>query len=182
MTRIKICAPLLLLIAASCDDRTMPFAAYRHFSDGLASRTGGLLGYPCDRIETVKGKPVETRLPPEQCYRMQPARRYRGIWLDEFEGSFFFENAVSLEEAAARYTQLSEPEAQAEWLSFSEPLERRLNRKRDFAHSRMFLIEFIGRRTAVKGLYGHLGGAQNLIVVDRIESAKFIYLSEEAGQ
>ena len=41
----------------------------------------------------------------------------------------------------------------------------------------MFLIDVIGRRAAHTGRYGHMGASESLMIVDRINDAKFIYLS-----
>lgn len=174
-----ILCPLLLFFAATgCDDRSAPFAAYRHFNDAVVSKSGGLLGYPCDREMVIDDETIHVPKPAEQCYKMQPPKHYRGIWLDQFEGSLFFEGATSAADVKARYRKLLAGRfSDKEWLDFAEMLERRLYRDRDFAHARMFAIEFVGRRTAYKGRYGHMGNSDSLMIVDRIDEAKFLYLS-----
>ena len=39
---------------------------------------------------------------------------------------------------------------------------------------RAFRIDFVGRQTVVPGRYGHLGGSEHLIIMDRLLSAERI--------
>jgi hypothetical protein len=42
-----------------------------------------------------------------------------------------------------------------------------------------FYVEFIGRRTAVQGTYGHMGIFGHKIIVDRLQAERPINLSNE---
>jgi hypothetical protein len=35
-------------------------------------------------------------------------------------------------------------------------------------------LDFIGRRTAVQGSYGHMGAAKNIVIVDRVLAARLL--------
>jgi hypothetical protein len=178
MPNFKACAALLALTVIACDERATPFAGYQRVSDGVASKAGGLLGFPCSRKEIISGITVDARIPDEQCYKLRPAQRYKGIWLNEFEGSLFFENASTPAEVKSRYRALRGLHGRGkEWLTFSEKLEPSFRRRHSNRNSSMFLIDVIGRRAAHTGRYGHMGASESLMIVDRINDAKFIYLS-----
>ena len=182
MRHLKGYAAILALNITACDERATPIRGYQRFSDGVASKAGGLLGYPCSQKETIDGIVVYGRIPAEQCYRLLPARRYKGIWLDEFEGSRFFEGASTPAEVKSRYRALRGRQGRgAEWLNFSQSLEPSLRRRHDNDHSTMFLIDFVGRRAAYKGRYGHMGVYDSLMIVDKVNDAEFIYLSPSAS-
>jgi hypothetical protein len=85
----------------------------------------------------------------DQCFKMQPARRWRGVWRNEFEGSRFCP-------------------APATKCSFYSPGDRIwLDAPKHPDHT-LYAVDFIGRRTAVKGHYGHMGVFDHELIVDRM--------------
>lgn len=152
MRRAALVAPLILL--NGCGDA----GTYAHWGDRLSAATGGLFGQPCSRGET-------DRLPDDQCYRMTPPERMRGIWIDEFEGSRFLPGLTA--------APATDPPGPHIWLEMDAhpvpalPEERR-------GQGRVVLLDFIGRRTLYPGNYGHLGMSEHEVVVQRLISAREI--------
>lgn len=70
------CARLLM---TPCTEADVGHGCYRY--DGRISRET-----PC--IHQVDPDTIGS-LPTDQCYKMEAARRYRGVWVDEFEGQRF---------------------------------------------------------------------------------------------
>jgi hypothetical protein len=91
----------------------------------------------------------------DKCYKMDPQQHWRGLWRDQFEGSRF------CPEPAAN-CQYNTP-GDVIWLD----AERVSRKEPDGA---LYAVEFIGRRTAVKGHYGHMGGSDYELIVDRFIS------------
>jgi hypothetical protein len=166
----------VLLCLAGCEDGATPFAAYQRPGDGLASVLHlGLIGiYPCTTRETVRGSTIIANMPTDRCYKMQPARRFRGIWLDEFEGSVFFENMLTVDRVR---DEIRHRPNSSEWLEAEAPFTAVASRTSP--NSRMIRLDFIGRRTAHPGRYGHAGMSRSIILVDRIISADVVYQSSE---
>ncbi|WP_150125363.1 hypothetical protein [Sphingomonas sp. LM7] len=59
-----------------------------------------------------------------------------------------------------------------EWLSWPDSMAPAPSPR-----SRIVLLDFIGRRTAYQGRYGHMGLADSEVIVDRLISAREIYRS-----
>lgn len=114
--------------------------------------------WPCPgREETIENTTVYVGQPTDQCYRMEPQRRWIGLWRDEFEGSRF---------CPAPETQCSnETSGDIIWLD----VERVTRKQPDGA---LYAVELLGRRTAVRGHHGHLGGSDHELIVDRFISIK----------
>ena len=129
---------------AGSNDKPPP-EAYLDPIDQQMARTGK--GMPCTR-ETSEGMRA---VPTEQCVKMLPARRYRGLWLDAFEGSRF----------CAEPARECTPDAPGDriWLDVRDDKGRR---------GGLHVVEFIGRRTLYKGAYGHLGGSDHEMIVDKM--------------
>ena len=121
---------------------------------------------PCNEwIEDERGG-YYARIPTDECYKMLPPQRWKGLWRNAFEGSQFCP-------APAKECQHVPPALRSEpyiWLnsSYSWPAEAR-KRVEDEA---VYEIEFIGRRTMYQGRYGHLGGADHEVIVDRLISLR----------
>lgn len=100
------------------------------------------------RRRGLAAMPVDT----ERCFRMDPARRWTGLWRRGFEVSRF---------CPAPATACTRGDGGI-WISGV--------RRRDEAAGRsgLFSITFIGRRTAVAGAHGHLNAFRHEIVVDRM--------------
>ena len=168
---------IALLTLSACDQRAAPLAAYRHPVDAAASILPlNLFGvYSCASRRNIDGVSIIEGLPLDQCYKMQPARRFRGIWLDEFEGSTFFEGFSDISRVRSEIRRrMNKPAAYGEWLGWNE------NRKNPVLSSsggnaRLVAIDFVGRKTAYPGRYGHMGMSNSEIIVDRVISAQPIY-------
>ena len=114
-------------------------------------------------------------LPTDQCVKMEDTRRFRGVWINEFEGQAFVPEgtkppawpADNLDEAKRR-KQFDVARAEAIWLDMSRVKASAMPRTK----ARKMLIEFIGRKTAYSGFYGHMGLSGQEIIVDRLISAK----------
>ncbi|WP_332785682.1 hypothetical protein [Sphingomonas sp. PB1R3] len=166
-------APLIL---AGCGERSVPLTAYRHPADAIASLVPlrFIRLYPCANHETINGIDVLAAIPTDECYKMLPPRRFRGIWLSEFEGSRFFEGETNANAVVAklRAERRDRRFGDEEWLSWKtkpnsiQPL--------DSEQPRLMLLDFIGRRTAYRGEYGHMGASDSEIIVDSLIAAKAI--------
>jgi hypothetical protein len=91
-------------------------------------------------------------LPPDECYKMLPQRLWTGLWRDEFEGSRFCPDPAETCDAKTPGDEI--------WLvakSFA----------RTDPNDNFRRVRFLGRRTAVRGRYGHFGEFDYLLVVDR---------------
>jgi len=98
----------------------------------------------------------------------------QGIWQDEFEGSAFFEGALTAESVKREIERRSKLNYNTnEWLDWLGPATGLPAAKS--SNSRMIRIDFIGRRTAYPGRYGHFGMSRTLVLVDRVISAEVIY-------
>lgn len=139
-----------------------PLDAYSHAQDKVEAATGiPLLGRgPCfaavynDKVEP--GKSLT-----EICYKMTSPRRWRGLWRDDFEGSRFCP-------APARECTFQSAGDRI-WLDFSYSLPA--DQKR-MASGGLYEVDFIGRRTAVPGHYGHMGVFDAEIIADRMISTR----------
>jgi len=174
------CVAALCLGLGACDKGAPPLAAYRHPRDALASvlplHWFGV--HVCGAVQKENGMDVIIGVPVDQCYKMRPAQRFHGIWLDEFEGSRFFENARDADSVKAQMRRsLNDPTVPSEWLDW--PINGKTIRPRNLRESRLVALEFIGRRTAYPGRYGHMGVARSEVVVDRIILARTIYRSRK---
>ncbi len=113
------------------------------------------------------------RLPTEECYRMDKARRFSGIWIDEFEGQKFILEGMMPPEwprtnpGSPGWKKAAErAQAASIWLDAS-----RVKLGHSYSgHKRR--IEFIGRKTRYTGSYGHMGLSGNEIIVDRLISVE----------
>lgn len=106
----------------------------------------------------IEAMPVAT----EQCFRMAPAERWRGLWARDFELSRFCP-------APARECSYHSPGQQI-WLSFSSELSG----AEQLPGGGVYALDFIGRKTADRGHFGHLSMYEHEMVVDRMTSMKQI--------
>ena len=153
------------LLTKACTEADLGRGCYRY--DGRLIREA-----PCTyRIETG----VIGSLPIDQCYKMEPARRYRGTWIDAFEGQQFIPEGTKAPEWPRGSPRTSEWRKEADraiaatiWLDVERA---RLGHKWQQG-GRTALIEFIGRKTMFPGNYGHMGMSGQEIIVDRVISLK----------
>lgn len=124
----------------------------------LGLPTLGILPCP-DREEAVDNVTVHVGQPTDQCFRMEPQRRWTGLWRDQFEGSRFCPSPATI--------CSSETSGDIIWLH----TDRVTRKEPDGA---LYAVELLGRRTTVKGHHGHMGGSDHELIVDRFISLKRI--------
>jgi hypothetical protein len=142
---------------AGLDDR-LPPSAYVDPVDQQIARTGHGVGnrpFPCARERMEHGIALVVSAPTERCVKMLPARRWRGLWINEFENSRFCP-------APARSCTFRD-RSERVWLNPDTLPSKR---------GKLYTLEFIGRRTIYKGPYGHMGASDHVITVDRLISAR----------
>ena len=103
---------------------------------------------------------------PRSCYFYSPPRRMQGVYIDEFEGQRFLENASTTPPLVARDDVWFDVDQQSDL--------RRTPRLRNRENGTIiWLVDFIGRRTeSARGGYGHMGGSNADVLVDRMISAQ----------
>lgn len=114
-------------------------------------------------------------LPTDQCYKMEASRRYRGVWVDEFEGQSFIPEGTKAPEwprgdpkSSGWRKQFDQAVAATIWLDVE-----RANVGHNWQQGgRRMLIEFVGRKTVYPGSYGHMGMSGQEMIVDRVLSLK----------
>lgn len=112
-------------------------------------------------------------IPTDQCYKMEAPRRFRGVWVNEFEGQAFIPEGTTAPEwprgdptMPNRREQFEQARAARIWIDVSPTdLDHEFRGRRAF-------IEFDGRKTMYPGDYGHLGMSGQYIVVDHVISLR----------
>lgn len=140
---------------------------YRHLKDGLRTSIpiAIVYGEPCS---TREGRAIHYDYSPN-CRRFDEPKRYRGIWVYEFEGSTF------LEDASAVPTKRP-PFGDTAWLMYNpqkiDPTPKYVGYApgRDCLAIHAFEIEFIGHRSPDG--HGHMGLFGSEIWVQKMLSAK----------
>jgi len=153
------------LLLKPCTEADVGRGCYRY--DGRALREA-----PCSyRIDAS----TIGSLPTEQCYKMEKARRYRGVWIDVFEGQRFIPEGTKPPEwpktdpkSPGWKEQFERARLATIWIDTSRVKLDRTSR-RDGARR---LIEFVGRKTMFPGAYGHFGMSGQKIIVDRVISLR----------
>ena len=107
------------------------------------------------RTEGVTAIPQNVR----ECFPMEESKRWSGLWLDEMESSRF------CPEPADECTSHSEGERI--WLSFADDI-REESRPNRYSTEVLYEIEFVGSLTSMSGAFGHEGGSDREIVVERL--------------
>lgn len=111
---------------------------------------------PCTREKTVDGYKVSETLPTDQCVHMEPARVWRGQWLNQYEHTVFCATDAGQSECP-------------------EPKERTwLIGAIDGESGQRYRVSFVGRKTRYPGGYGHFGLYDSEIIVDRVISIEKI--------
>ena len=136
---------------------TIPPEAYINPIDQQIARTGkGMPGrpYPCSYEEVVDGTKVIASSPIDRCVKMSPEQHWRGVWRNDFEGSRFCPEPAT--------TCDHKTPGERIWLSGTPGQPQ----------GGLYQMDFMGRRTMYKGPYGHMGGSDQELVVDRVISMK----------
>jgi hypothetical protein len=131
-----------------------------------AQPAGGNQAGPLEQPDRPGSRCVAGR----DCPDLLPAVRMRGVWVTGFERSGFVPDATE----APLY---SDPSPDRIWLDFddSSPPDPALRAELDKMRTTAAVaIEFVGRRSRSPGNYGHLGGARDMVVVERIISARIL--------
>jgi hypothetical protein len=102
----------------------------------------------------------------EICYKLTEPQRWQGLWRDDFEGSRFCP-------APASRCPYHTPRDKI-WLEYSFGVTDTEPRERKVPPGGLYEVNLIGRRTAVKGNYGHMGGSDHALIVDRMISIRQI--------
>lgn len=109
----------------------------------------------------------------DKCYKMEPPRRFQGVWIDEYEGQKFIPEGTQAPEWPKGDPKSSEWRKQADqaiaatiWLD----VEHTNLRKKQQQNGRRLFIDFVGRKTMYPGNYGHMGMSGQEIIVDRVIS------------
>jgi hypothetical protein len=153
------------LLGKPCTQADEGHGCYRH--NGRSIRK-----FPCTyHIETG----VMGSLPTDQCYKMDAPRRYRGVWIDEFEGQQFVPEGTAIPEWPRGDPKSPEWRKQSDqaiaatiWLDVQRA---KLGHKWRQGGRRVF-IEFVGRKTMYPGNYGHMGMSGQEIIVDHVISQR----------
>jgi hypothetical protein len=124
----------------------------------------GLVYHACGHSFVEDGIEVFEPVPDEQCYRFGPRMRMRGLWLYQFEGSEFLQNYVEPPDISTFYRN-------DVWLNWSRIYVPCLSPRRQ-QKPVIFAIDFIGRKSAYPGHYGHLGRSRNLILAEKVLSIR----------
>ncbi|WP_375285971.1 hypothetical protein [Sphingomonas sp.] len=153
------------LLTTPCTEADIGHGCDRH--DGRAFRK-----VPCSYRIDVR---TTGSLPTDRCFKMEAPRRYRGIWVDEFEGQKFIPEGTRPREwprdepeSAGWMDRLEQARLSRIWLDASRIT---VDRKSHPRGSKRF-IEFIGRKTLYAGTYGHMGMSGHEIIVDRVISLR----------
>jgi hypothetical protein len=96
----------------------------------------------------------------DECFEMAPAKRWTGLWRNEFEGSRFCPSP-------AQDCSFDSPGDRI-WLSYANVQ----GPGSEAVSEGLYAIEFVGRRTLKRGSHGHFGASDHEIIVDRLMSIK----------
>lgn len=164
--RIALIVAACLVIAVFWPWLGNPFN-YVHLKDSVRTSIPVALiyGEPC---ATLEDGAISYDTSPN-CYRFDQPRRFKGIWLYEFEGSTFLDGATSVPTKRPA-------DGDTAWLRYDpakidpKPEYDKYTVKRNCYTIYAFEIEFIGRRSP-EG-HGHFGFFGSEIEVDKMLSAK----------
>jgi hypothetical protein len=137
----------------------VPVNAYQQVQDRVRVLSGLASFFPpCWRDENTPRGKIETVLPTDQCYRMQPQRRWRGLWRNDFEGFKFCEEPAKTCQYDSRGGMI-------------RLLPQEIGGKYDKPpFGGLYRVEFIGRRTLHGGGLSISGKFKHSMVIDRLIS------------
>jgi hypothetical protein len=151
------------LLGTPCAEADIGHGCYRH-------GTALLREAPCTyRIDAN----TIGSLPTDQCVKMEEPRRYRGVWIDAFEGQQFIADGTTAPQyprgdprSPGWREQADRAWAASIWLDVAR-VEPQIGAR---YRGRKMRIDFVGRKTRYLRPYGHLGMSGNEIIVDRLIS------------
>ena len=152
----------ILLAASACNS---PGPAVSDAEMSMIKReNSGMAGECLSKIRDggFKDSPLRT----DECFEMEPPRRWKGLWSRGFEQSLFCPEPV-------RNCKGHTPGGI--WLTPNRSLPPDLGDVdkpcgRPWGNERTFVIDFVGRKTRSPGKYGHMGQSSHEIIVDRVNS------------
>ena len=150
--------PIFLALATACGASPKPVMSEAQIAE-LREVTPGIREACVQKVRFGGIKAMPRKI--DECFEMMPPQRWSGLWRDAFEGSRFCP-------APATRCSADSP-GDAIWLGFADEQNAP---KRTAWNNGLYAIEFIGRRTARKGSYGHVGMSDHEIIVDRLISIK----------
>lgn len=115
---------------------------------------------PCFR--TINSRPA--RLADADCYSFTNAERMRGVLISGFETGSFYPGRNTLPQGG---------EQSGSWMDLDPRLLPTEVRSR-CGEGCALRLDFIGRRTAVQGAYGHMGMAGHIVLVDHVLEATLL--------
>ena len=143
----------------SCNQRAAEMS--EHALDKLQATMPGMTNACVDKAR-YGGIDAISSLPVDECFKMAPPERFRGIWRNDFEGSEFCPEPATECDYDAPGDDI--------WLSHSKTLKAQ-----PVPHAgdgRLYQIEFMGRLTAKRGHFGHFGVFDREVIVDRVISLR----------
>ena len=156
---------ITVAMLSGCGDRGAPSAAYRDWGDRMAVATGlrdlGLVR-PCSHHVRNQYGDYDASTPDEECYRFDAPKRWKGLWLAEFEGSIFCPEPAK--------TCTDGDGGPYVWLGFGKQFKPPPGLSNNQPGAVLYAVDLIGRRSSFKGYYGHMGGAESEILVDKFIS------------
>jgi len=162
--------PLVLTVVgvAGCNDQT-PASAYRSWTDRVVVAAGlSDAFWPCYVKQRGGHSDSYASIPTDQCFKMDPPKRWQGLYFSEFEGSRFCPAPATECSLETPGEKISLSFARGSTLPQSNLIQPGIS---------VDAIDFIGRRTAVKGRYE--GQFDYELIVDRVISIKQLVFSPE---
>ena len=147
--RFACLAALVLLVGCGPAEQN-PAESYRSGLDQWIVRSG---------LPSLGIRPCKGSLNAEKCFKMEPARHWRGTWMPgrgEHEQRFCVANAATCRaQPRVNYVLQSEPDDLSIWAVAHDN------------HATAFIIDFTGRRTTYRIQHSAAGEPVYVIVVDR---------------
>lgn len=107
----------------------------------------------------------------QNCYKFDPPRRWQGLWYGAFEMSRFCPEPAN--------DCLDDHTNEKIWLEAS-PSAHVSFPKDDKTTAGLWQVDFVGRKSSVHGGYGHLGGSNEEILIDRLLAIKRVPMYSDA--
>lgn len=155
-----------ILVCGGCGSSPLPSEGGRTIYDTVhRSITGVDAESRCTTKDTSEGLTFYGRKLARTCRAWNAPRSYHGIFIQEFEGDRFIENAVP----ALRYVS-----KRRIWLAFDQKSDasRVPELKAPDGHTKIWHVAFVGRSNHYAGRFGHLGMSDGEVLVDRVISAR----------
>ncbi|MGN6589911.1 MAG: hypothetical protein ACTHKE_06445 [Sphingomicrobium sp.] len=137
-------------------------------------RAVGLV-WPCTHKTQTEFGVIYEGIPFDQCYKMDPPRRWAGLWRNEFEGSQFCPAPAT----NCGYDSAGKKISPSYWLEESIRFPEAIKKRR---FGGLYAIEFDGRKPTYPGAYGHMGMSDQAVIVDRLISIREVEAPPKPSQ